>query len=177
MLRLSDSLLCTCLQQFKLGMHKPSKCSTLQAHSMSISIRCQLGFSLYSCPCLSMSIYSCSVKRLHAREFPSDVSWASLSIAVSLGASNIYIRMRESLSVLAGLFLYISQCCTCLSMFLSIQRSPEFAFYYCLQSSSLCLILSLIIVYLFSNLLYERTFAQMSNLLAHVSFKLNEIYS
>ena len=33
-----------------------SKCSTLQVHSMSLSIRCQLSFSLQSCPCLSTSL-------------------------------------------------------------------------------------------------------------------------
>ena len=33
---------------------------------------------------MSISVYSCAVKRLHARESSSDVSWASLYISVSL---------------------------------------------------------------------------------------------
>ena len=52
-----------------------------------------------------------------------------------LCASNFYLH-ENLYQMLAGLLL---QCCPCLSMSLSLQRSSELSFYYCLQSFSLSL--------------------------------------
>ena len=59
-------------------------------------------------------------------------------LCLVLCTSNVYVH-ENLYQMFAGLFLYISQCCPCLFMSLSIQRSPELSFYYCFQRFSLSL--------------------------------------
>ena len=164
---------------------------------MSISIRCQLGFSSISvsvvCVCLSLSLSNdllsslsinvskdllslCLILSLIIVYLFSNLLYERTNVNFTyqmlaellslyqlvLCTSNVYVRPRESISqFLAGLLLIssisVSVVCVCLSLSLSNDLLSSLSINVSKDLLSLCLILSLIIVYLFSNLLYERT--------------------
>ena len=101
-------------------------------------------------------VLSMFVKCLHAQESPSDVSWASLSISTSLvHIQHLGARMRISISDVNWVFpLY--QLVLYMIVYVSVSKDLLNSLSTTVSKGllSLCLFLSLIIFYLFSNLLY-----------------------